>query len=58
MNLLQRLEYRGDRHHPKWADILRCALGLFLFYKGIEFLENMCTMISRMMAYCPIAISL
>jgi putative oxidoreductase len=53
MNLLQRLEYWGDRHHPKWADILRCALGLFLFYKGIEFLENMGTMISRMSGFLP-----
>jgi len=53
MNLLQRLEYWGDRHHPKWADILRCALGLFLFYKGIEFLENMGTMISQMSGILP-----
>ena len=53
MNLLQRLEFWGDRHHPKWADILRCALGLFLFYKGIEFLENMGTMISRMSGFLP-----
>jgi uncharacterized membrane protein YphA (DoxX/SURF4 family) len=48
MNILQRLEFWGDRHHPKWADILRCALGLFLFYKGIEFLENMGNMINGM----------
>ncbi|MBD0295241.1 MAG: DoxX family membrane protein [Flavisolibacter sp.] len=40
MNLLQRLEYWGDRHHPKWLDILRIALGIFLCYKGIEFLTN------------------
>ncbi|THU38457.1 DoxX family protein [Niastella caeni] len=53
MNLLQRLEYWGDRHHPKWADILRFALGLFLCYKGIEFLENMSTMISRMSGMLP-----
>ncbi|OQP56506.1 DoxX family protein [Niastella populi] len=53
MNLLQRLEYWGDRHHPKWADILRFALGIFLFYKGIEFLENMSTMISRMSGFLP-----
>lgn len=53
MNLLQRLEYWGDRHHPKWVDILRFALGLFLAYKGIEFLENMSTMISRMSGFLP-----
>lgn len=40
MNLLQRLEHWGDRHHPKWLDILRIALGIFLCYKGIEFLTN------------------
>ena len=48
MNLLQRLEFWGDRHHPKWADILRFVLGVFLCYKGIEFLENMSAMIGRM----------
>ncbi|WP_207513598.1 DoxX family protein [Longitalea luteola] len=53
MNLLQRLEYWGDRHHPKWADIPRIALGLFLCYKGIEFLENMSFMIGRMGDFLP-----
>jgi putative oxidoreductase len=53
MNVLQRLEFWGDRHHPKWADILRFALGIFLCYKGIEFLENMSTMISRMSGFLP-----
>lgn len=53
MNLLQRLEYWGDRHHPKWIDIVRCGLGVFLCYKGIEFLENMSTMISRMSGVLP-----
>jgi uncharacterized membrane protein YphA (DoxX/SURF4 family) len=47
MNLLQRIEYWGDRHHPKWADIPRVALGIFLCFKGIEFLENMSLIISR-----------
>ena len=40
MNFLQRLERWGDRHHPKWLDIIRIALGIFLCYKGIEFLNN------------------
>ena len=40
MNYLQRLEYWGDRHHPKWMDIIRIALGIFLCYKGVEFLTN------------------
>jgi len=45
MNLLQRIEYWGDRHHPKWADIIRIALGLFLCYKGMDFLNNMSDLI-------------
>lgn len=40
MNYLQRLEYWGDRHHPRWLDIVRMALGVFLCFKGIEFARN------------------
>lgn len=40
-NILQRFEHWGDAHHPKWVDILRIILGIFLFYKGIDFLQNM-----------------
>ena len=53
MNLLQRLEYWGDRHHPKWVDIFRFALGIFLCYKGVTFLENMGTMINQMSVFLP-----
>jgi uncharacterized membrane protein YphA (DoxX/SURF4 family) len=53
MNLLQRIEFWGDRHHPKWADLLRIALGIFLCFKGYEFLENMSVMISRMSGVLP-----
>jgi putative oxidoreductase len=48
MNLLQRLEHWGDRHHPAWMDIVRIALGIFLVYKGIDFLTNMSDLISLM----------
>ena len=48
MNILQRLEYWGDRHHPRWMDIVRIALGLFLVYKGVDFLNNMSELISLM----------
>lgn len=41
MNLLQRFEQWGDSHHPKWLDIIRILLGVFLFYKGIDFLQNL-----------------
>jgi putative oxidoreductase len=40
MNYLQRLEHWGDHHHPKYLDILRIALGIFLCFKGIEFARN------------------
>jgi putative oxidoreductase len=48
MNLLQRLEFWGDRHHPKWMDIIRIALGVFLCYKGIDFLGHMSDLVSVM----------
>ena len=40
MNILQRFEHWGDTHHPKWLDLIRILLGCFLFYKGIDFLQN------------------
>ena len=48
MDLLHRLEYWGDRHHPRWMDIVRIALGLFLIYKGIDFLNNMSDLVTLM----------
>lgn len=41
MNLIQRLEKWGDTHHPKWLDFIRIVLGIFLFLKGLEFVNNM-----------------
>lgn len=49
MNFLHRIELWGDRHHPKWLDIIRIALGLFLCYKGVDVLLNMSD-ITNMMA--------
>jgi uncharacterized membrane protein YphA (DoxX/SURF4 family) len=40
MNYLQRIEHWGDAHHPRYLDILRIALGVFLCFKGIEFARN------------------
>lgn len=48
MNLLQRLEHWGDRHHPRWMDIVRIALGVFLCFKGVDFLNNMSDLIGLM----------
>jgi len=48
MNLLQRLEYWGDRHHPGWMDIVRIALGIFLCYKGVDFISHMSDLVGIM----------
>lgn len=50
MNYLQRLEHWGDTHHPKWLDIIRIALGIFLCIKGYDFLKNM-SMLTNLMAH-------
>jgi putative oxidoreductase len=41
MNLVQRVEHWGDTHHPQWLDVVRILLGVFLCYKGVDFLLNM-----------------
>lgn len=48
MNLLHRLEFWGDTHHPKGMDIVRIVLGIFLVYKGIEFITNMSQLVALM----------
>lgn len=48
MNLVQRVEHWGDTHHPQWLDIVRIALGIFLCYKGVQFLTNMGGMLNLM----------
>lgn len=53
MNLLEKFEYWGDRHHPKWLDIIRIALGIFLCYKGVDFLRNTSALISLMTLRSP-----
>lgn len=56
MNLLQRIqsvEHWGDAHHSKWLDILRIALGVFLCYKGVDFLYHMSEFMSLMTANVP-----
>jgi len=40
MNLLDRIGGWGDNHHPRWLDIIRFALGIFLFWKGVMFIQN------------------
>lgn len=53
MNFLQRIEHWGDMHHPKWLDIIRIALGLFLCYKGIDVFLNMSDITSTMKNRAP-----
>lgn len=48
MNYAQRIELWGDRHHPKWLDIVRIGLGIFLCFKGFEFLSNMNLLVNAM----------
>ena len=53
MNLLEKFENWGDRHHPKWLDIIRIALGLYLCYKGVDFLRNNSNLIALMKNRSP-----
>ena len=46
MNFFDRVKAWGDAHHPKWMDIVRIALGIFLCYKGVEFVENMSSFVN------------
>jgi uncharacterized membrane protein YphA (DoxX/SURF4 family) len=40
MNLVHKIEHWGDTHHPKFLDLVRIALGVFLLLKGIAFMDN------------------
>jgi len=40
MNVVHKIENWGDNHHPKVLDVIRFALGLFLFLKGMAFMDN------------------
>jgi len=40
MNLIHKIEKWGDNHHPKFLDVIRIALGVFLFLKGLGFMDN------------------
>ena len=40
MSLIQKVEDWGDKHHPKWLDVLRILLGLVIFIKGVQFVGD------------------
>jgi len=53
MNLIEKFENWVDKHHPKWLDIIRIALGIFLCYKGVDYLLNTSSLISLMKNTSP-----
>lgn len=40
MNMIHRIEKWGDSHHPRFLDIIRILLGIFLLLKGLGFMDN------------------
>jgi putative oxidoreductase len=48
MNFIHSIEKWGEAHHPKWLDFIRVLLGIFLFLKGVEFINNMDPLINLM----------
>lgn len=40
MTVIQKIEHWGDLHHAKWLDIIRIALGILIFSKGIAIVSN------------------
>ncbi len=40
MSTLQQIQQWSATHHPRWLVVLRVALGLSLFAKGISFVNN------------------
>ena len=51
MDIFNRLEHWGDTHHPKWVDLVRIALGIFLCYKGIQFPGQASEVMNKMPSY-------
>ncbi|WP_432710483.1 DoxX family protein [Pedobacter sp.] len=40
MNVVNKIEHWGDEHRTKWLDMIRIALGLLIFFKGIALISN------------------
>jgi uncharacterized membrane protein YphA (DoxX/SURF4 family) len=53
MNYIQRLEHWGEAHHPRYMDIIRIALGIFLIIKGVEFAQNSSSLSALMSRQLP-----
>jgi len=40
MSTITKIEYWGNSHRPGWLDIFRIILGIFITFKGFEFMFN------------------
>lgn len=40
MGYLQQINNWSSKHHPKWLVVLRAGLGICLFVKGLQFIQN------------------
>jgi putative oxidoreductase len=54
MNTLQNIQQWSVTHHPRWLVVLRVALGLCLFIKGIGFINHE-ALLEQSMANGPLA---
>lgn len=57
MNLIHRIEEWGDSHHPRFLDVIRVALGIFLFLKGLGFMESSASLKAMIESQPGIALS-
>lgn len=57
MNLIHKIEKWGDSHHPKFLDIIRIILGIFLLLKGLGFMDNTASLQSLIESRADITIS-
>lgn len=53
MDYVEKFKYWGDHHHPKWLDLIRIVLGIFLCYKGVDFLINSSNLMGLMKLTSP-----
>jgi putative oxidoreductase len=56
-NVIHKIEKWGDSHHPRFLDIIRVALGIFLLLKGLGFMENSAALKSLIESQPDIAVS-
>ncbi len=61
MNAIHRIQHWADTHHPLWLDVLRIALGVFIFYKGVLFISNTDSLVAIMrnanLAFATLAVA-